>query len=372
MEPNYQNGLPQQNQYSAQTPPPPPQAPIQPPVSNQYQNPPQAPAREKNRTDIKAFLLNLGIIVSLSSVYSSFLSFVFDLLNVVFPDSLDSGYSSYSLSWQDSSIRWAMAMIVVGVPVYLILSWLVNRHVRTLAENSAGNQTGGRKFLSSIIIFLSSATVITSLVSIVYYFFGGEITVRFVLKSLTVLLSAGGILWYYINEIKRDPLAPSLSGKVGAVVLIAVVIVSIILGFVVIGSPMQARLLKLDQTRVSHLQNISSNVGSYWRNKYALPQTLNEMVYFSGNSPKDPVSGKDYVYKVVDQRHFSVCATFEASSQVKPGNNNNYYGYANTGITDWTHGVGEKCFDGYLDPSVYTEPVVVSVPTASVPVPKIR
>ncbi len=329
---------------------------------------------EKNKADIKAFLLNLGIIISLVSVYSSFLSFVFDLLNVVFPDSLDGGYSSYSLSWQDSSIRWAMAMIVVGVPVYLILAWLVNKHVRQLAETSGGNQTGGRKFLSSIIIFLSSATVITSLVSIVYYFFGGEITVRFILKSLTVLLSAGGILWYYINEIKRDPVAPSLSGKVGAVILVAVVIVSIILGFVVIGSPMQARLWKLDQTRVSHLQNISSNVGSYWRNKYALPVTLADMVYFSGNMPKDPVSGKDYTYKVIDQRHFSVCATFDAPTQVKKGNNNNinYYGYSNMGITDWTHDVGEKCFDGYLDPSVYEDKIIAPpVPTNIVPpIPK--
>ncbi|GEM_PF-763954 len=355
MEPTYQNGLPQ-NQYATNNNPPPP--PIQP----------QTP--EKPRADVKAVLLNLGIIIALTSVYSSFLSFVFDLINKVFPDVLDnSSYYSYSLSWQDSAIRWAMSTLLVGVPVYLILSWLANRHVESLAVNFAQTgrgKTGGRKVLGSIIIFLAAATVISDLIALVYYFFGGEITTRFVLKSGVTLLSAGAIFWYYLYDIKRDPTLPALGPKVGAIAAVATTIVAIILGFVVIGSPLQARYQKLDAARISHLQNIAQSVGSYWQKKYALPKALSDLEYFSGKMPVDPETGKEYRYQpVIDERHFSICATFDVASPEQSKNSSPYYyGYSTLGINDWTHGVGEKCFEAYLDPSVYPQ----ETPPAPVPV----
>jgi len=344
------------------------------PVSNPM---PLAPAPEKVRADIKAILLNLGIIIALCSVYSSFLSFVFDMLNVAFPDSLDNRYGySYSISWQDSSIRWAMAVLVVGVPVFLVLSWLANRYIHSLALSTSQTnrtRTGGRKVLASILIFLSSATVISSLVTLVYYFFGGEITIRFVLKTLTALASAGGVFWYYFYDMKRDPTLPAAGPKIGAVVVVVLVIISIILGFVVIGSPLQARYIKLDQARISHLQNISSSVGNYWNKKYAIPSKLDDLEYFSGKTPVDPVTSQPYGYRVIDERRFSVCASFDTATPEKEKNANQsppYYGYTTVGITDWWHGKGQKCFEGYLDSSAYPDTVTSAPPALLAPMPK--
>jgi len=316
--------------------------------------------KEKIGGGIQGFLLNLGVIIALLSIYPSFLSFVFDILNSVFPDALDGRDYYYSISWQDSSIRWAMAILVVGVPVYILLSWLANKHTLALViaqEGVSGKmKTGGRKILGSIIIFLASAVVVTDLIALVYYFFGGEVTTRFALKSLITLLSAGGVFWYYLYDIKRDLTVPSSGAKIGAIAVIVVTVVSIIFGFVVIGSPTQARYKKFDQTRVSNLQMIANGVGNFWNSKGVLPTKLDDISYFAGKIPVDPETRAAYRYSVIDERHFSICATFATDSTKNSPNAttyNDYYGYNAVGITDWSHGVGEKCFEGYLDPSVY-------------------
>jgi hypothetical protein len=265
-----------------------------------------------------------------------------------------------------------MAILVVGVPVYILLSWLANRHTQALAIATIGARdgkvkNGGRKILGSIIIFLASAVVITDLVTLVYYFFGGEITTRFALKSLITLLSAGGIFWYYIYDIRRDFTLPSQGAKIGAIAVVVVTVVSIIFGFIVIGSPTQARYKKFDQTRVSNLQSLTSEVAGFWRTKGALPKTLDEVSYFMGKIPTDPVTGVSYGYSVIDERRFSLRAKFDIETPKNKANTEPlYYGYNSVGIVDWSHGVGEKCFQGYLDPSAYPLPT----PSTTVQVPQ--
>jgi len=40
--------------------------------------------------------------------------------------------------------------------------------------------------------------------SLVYSLLGGELTVRFVLKVLTVGVIAGTIFWYYLSDLRLD------------------------------------------------------------------------------------------------------------------------------------------------------------------------
>jgi hypothetical protein len=42
------------------------------------------------------------------------------------------------------------------------------------------------------------------LVSFLTSFFEGELTLRFVLKVLTVIVIASGVFWYYLGSLKRD------------------------------------------------------------------------------------------------------------------------------------------------------------------------
>jgi high-affinity Fe2+/Pb2+ permease len=80
------------------------------------------------------------------------------------------------------------------------------RGVRTQPEKL---ESGVRKWLTYIALLLASATVIGDLVTFLSYFLRGDLTTRFVLKVLTVLVIAGGVFWYYLLWLERPSERPS-------------------------------------------------------------------------------------------------------------------------------------------------------------------
>jgi hypothetical protein len=46
--------------------------------------------------------------------------------------------------------------------------------------------------------------VIGDVVTLIYYFLGGEMTVRFSLKVLTIGVIAGTVLAYYLTDLRRE------------------------------------------------------------------------------------------------------------------------------------------------------------------------
>ena len=51
---------------------------------------------------------------------------------------------------------------------------------------------------------IAAGVVIGDLISFLTSFFEGELTLRFVLKVLTVMVIASGVFWYYLGSLKRD------------------------------------------------------------------------------------------------------------------------------------------------------------------------
>ena len=67
---------------------------------------------------------------------------------------------------------------------------------------------GARRQLTYLTLFLAASILIGDLISVVYNFLGGEITIRFLLKVLTVALISGGVFAYYLVELRADEQAP--------------------------------------------------------------------------------------------------------------------------------------------------------------------
>jgi hypothetical protein len=126
------------------------------------------------------------------------------------------------------------------------------------------------------------------------------------------------------------------SGRVlGAAVAIAVLAV-VAAGLWMIGSPGDARRLRLDARRLGDLRAIATIVDVHWSRERALPASLDEISPAVGaTSTVDPVSGQRYEYRVIDAGAYELCATFEAEWQ--PG----MYGYDDA---FWRHGAGRHCF----------------------------
>jgi flagellar biosynthesis protein FliQ len=65
-------------------------------------------------------------------------------------------------------------------------------------------ESGVRRWLAYIALLIAAGAVIGDLVSFLTSFFEGELTLRFVLKVLTVMVIASGVFWYYLGSLKRD------------------------------------------------------------------------------------------------------------------------------------------------------------------------
>lgn len=142
--------------------------------------------------------------------------------------------------------------------------------------------------------------------------------------------------------------------------VIGVVVVSVVAGALLVGSPMSERKRQFDERRVSDLQSTQWQIVNYWQTKRQLPTELSQLEgsLSSFAVPTDPETGAAYRYTVTASTSFSLCADFAypstdtngttrdvgmPSSPVKPiGNSDN-----------WEHGAGSVCFERTIDPDLY-------------------
>jgi hypothetical protein len=150
------------------------------------------------RAEPRDIFLHLLAIIALYVAAGMFLVLIFSYINLAFPDNLNYGY--YNLQSEYSSIRWSIATLVVVFPVYVLVSWFLNREYDKAPEKRSFRI---RKWLINFTLFVAAIIILGDLVTLVYNFLGGEITIRFVLKILTVLFVAGSTFAYYLWDLRR-------------------------------------------------------------------------------------------------------------------------------------------------------------------------
>jgi hypothetical protein len=215
-----------------------------------------------------------------------------------------------------------------------------------------------RKWLTYFTLFISAVTIIVDLMIFVYNFLNGELSVRFVLKVLVVLLVACGVFGYYMWDLKRKELK-SKTPKILAIILAVFALGSIIAGFFIVGTPSDQRNRRFDEQRLQELQMIQGQVVNYWTLKKNLPADLSLLQdNISGFVvPMDPETKASYEYKIIDPLKFELCATFALSSDDKQGPRGPYYAAPYDSFQqNWSHGSGRTCFTRTIDPELYKTP----------------
>lgn len=322
----------------------------------------------------KFFFLSLGVIVSLITVVTSFLTLAFDVLDKKFPDVLNAVYQYGYTSYNYDAIRSSIATLIIVFPVFLLLSYLWSKTVK----NGLGSiDSAIRKWMVYLILFLSSIVLIVDLVTLVRYFVSGEITSRFIFKVVVTLLVALFVGVYYIFEItNRDRVWKMKVGVWSAFKASAWVVLLIVFSFMVIGSPKSQRALRLDDKRVQDLQTIQWSVINYWQQKEKLPETLKELSNpLSGSTvPVEPEfeKGLAYEYTKKGDMTFELCATFSADmpkgwQEYSNGGGISYpmmaerdvatssmYPYPGVATNEsWDHKIGRTCFERTIDKDMY-------------------
>ncbi len=140
--------------------------------------------------------LYLLVYATLATWATALASLLYTFIDRWFPDPLAQA------NFQNSryAVSSEMACIIVAFPVFLFVMRFILRDVEAHPEKV---ESGVRKWLTYIALLISAGIVIGDLITFLTYFLRGELTVRFVLKALTVLVIAGSIFWYYLGFLKR-------------------------------------------------------------------------------------------------------------------------------------------------------------------------
>jgi len=132
----------------------------------------------------------------------NFGNLLFIFIEHAFPDP---ALEEITLNWNSYRIRSAVSALIVAFPVFLYLSGKISRE---LLSSPSGRASAIRRWLTYITLFIAAGIIIGDLIAILYNFLGGELTTRFILKSLTVGILAGTLFFHYINGLRREEQEP--------------------------------------------------------------------------------------------------------------------------------------------------------------------
>jgi len=285
-------------------------------------------------------------LLTFAAFYASVIAVIvllFHYVNRLFPDP---AMLVLPASGQLQAIRWSMAFVIVAFPIFL---WLTRTLLGEMRAHPERSWSGIRRWLTYLTLFLASIALGGDVVTLVFRLLEGELTARFVVKVLIVLVVAGLAFAYYLLSLRlpveRRETRRMHAGFGGAAC--GIVLLTLVWGFVVTGSPGRARLHRLDERRVGDLQDIRNEIENISlgplryrpveerRLQRPIPATLREVAASAQQRRPDihdPETGEEYGYSVIDETRFELCATFRLprDTELAPV---------------WNHPAGRHCFE---------------------------
>lgn len=281
------------------------------------------------------FVLQLGSLVTLYVSIAAFLTLVFGTINVAIPDAADTVYS-----WDNnqSAMRLGMALLIVFFPVYLTLTRLVNEARR----RSNDNYIGVTKWLIYLSLLVCGLVFMGDLVTIITTYLEGEMTLRFMLKAVSMLLVLGLAFYYYSLDAKGYWHNMSRYSIVYGAVTSVIVVGAMMASCYHIETPSEVRERKLDAAQVDDLTDIYWRIDNHYTQNGSLPMSIDEL-YETEVLPHAPTDRAEYQYKITGDTTFEFCAEFATESfdtvatrPVLTPETRNY---------NWNHDAGYVCFE---------------------------
>ena len=285
-------------------------------------------------------------LVLFASLYAAAISFgnvTFVLINRAFADVAFTPPAAASAEM----LRWGLAYLVISFPAFLLVQRLVRR---TLRSDPDLRSSRIRKWLTYLTLFVAAGVLAGDLIALVFFGLGGELAVRFLLKVAVVAAIAGSVFGYYFWDLRQDDVetvdggqAPRLPAIFAGASAVAVV-VAVVLGLVVVGSPGEARERGLDVVRVSNLRDIVRGVDIYWERSGSLPASLEALSSerdIDIVSIVDPQTRAPYAFRTTGEKAYELCATFSLDAPTDQASLRTYPYRERF----WRHQAGTYCFE---------------------------
>lgn len=325
----------------------------------------------------------LGIFISLIVSITNIIQILFTAIERKFTDVLEAGQY---VDMYGSDMRLAIASLIVMFPIYLLLSMYVSRDIKKFLYK---RDLFIRRIFIYTTLFVTALTLLGSLVATIYYYLGGELTVRFGLKALVVIIIAGAVCGYYLYALRRDYTKDTQLPNVFAGASALLVIAALAWSISIIGSPSQMRAKRIDSQRLSDISSIQQQVFNHFQTTDKLPLSLTELNdAFQGYAvPVDPVTKESYTYTVLQQPTvkvnfatnkkemtsnavFELCSVFNTVREVNGQSGISYptkgptlsidmnysatnYYYEGDQSPFWNHEAKETCFKRIITPDMY-------------------
>ncbi|HEU4677728.1 MAG TPA: DUF5671 domain-containing protein [Candidatus Paceibacterota bacterium] len=288
----------------------------------------------------KNFALQLGALITMYVSVVALIALLLSIITLLYPDVAQAPYERTAAA---STVRYTIATLIVFFPAYVVLTRVVN----TMRRAEAGLYLGLTKWLIYLSLLIGGGVLLGDVVGVVNSFLNGELTIRFILKALAVLIVVGAAFTYYLADVRgywRTREASSL--RYGAAVSILVVL-AIVYGFTKIEAPSEVREMNIDRQEVADLQRIEMQVENYHQVNDALPESLTD-AFGSLPVPSASAGRGAYAYELMTEDTYRLCADFTyptSDAERSP------YEVVNpeTGVTktsySWDHGAGRWCFE---------------------------
>ncbi|MBI5139512.1 hypothetical protein HZA26_02795 [Candidatus Nomurabacteria bacterium] len=292
----------------------------------------------------KDFFINLGAIVALYTSVVSLLNLLFTVINTAYPQ-VTNGYTYFG----SSTISWPVATLIIFFPIFMFLMWLLEKDY---IINPSRQNSGIHRWLTYITLFITGLVLAIDLITVLYYFLDGqELTTGFVLKVLVLLVVASGIFSYYLYDVLGK--LTSKNRNTYRIVACLVILLSIVWGFSVLGSPRTQRLYKYDEQKVNDLMNINNEINNFYSINGKLPTDLFELSENYYLPLNDGQTDKPYEYLKKENTKYTLCAEFNRDSAQIDEDRFSETAYP---YHTWVHKAGKYCFDQTVNPNTYLKP----------------
>ena len=111
------------------------------------------------------------------------------------PDAAQVGYSTVSLRDQ---LSWQLATLLIAFPLFAFVHRLIERQ---LAQRPDLYDSGVRKWLTYIALVFAAIVMLADGIWFLEALLRGQLTLRFMLDSLVLLVIGGGVFSYYLGTI---------------------------------------------------------------------------------------------------------------------------------------------------------------------------
>jgi len=158
--------------------------------------PPSRSGRTEHARDAFYYLLNfitLGFwTVALGQLF-------FSLIDRRFPDPVGPYGSGANRGTLVSEIALQLATIIVAYPCFVLVGRLI---ARELARRPDALESGVRAWITYVALVIAAIVVLLDAIWFLNALLRGELTVKFILDSLVLLVLGGGVFGYYLNSLR--------------------------------------------------------------------------------------------------------------------------------------------------------------------------